>query len=328
MCHAGKRVGTVDLVRWMFVMRQLLRRYWPIAFGLVACALALHQFDWASMATILPSVPVGWLLVVMSSLTMVVFVVCACRWVAISQLPWSLAVFPRVYCYTAFVIGASIVTPLQMGELLKVRFAQESGLKIGNSAVNVALERIVDLATIAGMGLAGLVFVKTGSGFLSLVAMLVVFAAGMATPTVLHLVVDRLSDSPFATRIRSFAGETLPASRLAALGVTTALKWALTLLAWILILQAVNVHLSIPQGALLVGSVTAISILSMIPGGIGIQELSVRAILLGMGVEPANAEAAAMVLRLFTVVMIALGLAHLPFLYKKSNSSGGKESHV
>lgn len=324
----GKRIGAGDLVRWMSMMRQLLRRYWPLAFGLVSCGLALHQFDWASIATILPSVPVGWLLVLMAVLTTLVFVTCACRWVAISQLPWSLTVFPRVYCYTAFVIGASIVTPLQMGELLKVRFAQESGLKIGNSAMNVALERILDLATIAGMGLAGLVFVQTGSSFLSLGAMLIVFAAGMGTPTVLFVVVGRLGESPFATRMRSVAGEGLSASRLAALGVTTALKWALTLLAWILILEAVNVDLPIPHAALLVGSVTAISILSMIPGGIGIQELSVRAILLELGVDPANAEAAAIVLRLFTVVMIALGLAHLPFLYKKSNSSGGKETHV
>ncbi len=321
----GEPVPDTERAEWKCVMRQLLRRYWPVVFGLLACALALRQFDWASMAMILPSVPIGWLLGIMSCVTMVVFLVCACRWIAVTQLPWSLAVFPRVYCYTAFVIGASIVTPLQLGELLKVRFAQESGLKIGNSAVNVAMERILDLATIAGMGNSGLIYVQTGSAVMSAAAILAAFAAGMSAPAVLHLCVGRLGTSPFTDSIRSFAGTTLPPARLAALGLTTAMKWGLTLLGWMLILRAVNIDLSIPQSALLVGSVTAISILSMIPGGIGIQELSVRAILLGMGIEPSNAEAAAIVLRLFTVVMVALGLAHLPFLYQKSSSSGGRE---
>ncbi|WP_326491528.1 lysylphosphatidylglycerol synthase transmembrane domain-containing protein [Neorhizobium galegae] len=320
--NCASRVGRAGMIARVF------RRSWPIAIAVAACSFALYQFDWRKMAVILPTVPVGWLLCMMSIVTILVFAVCAARWIAISRLPWISPVIGRVYCYVAFVIGASIVTPLQLGEVLKVKFAHESGINIGNSTFNVALERILDLATIAAMGVSGLIYVRSGSAFLSLLALILMFSVGLAIPLALQAYVRRLADTSLGQRMKVISGRPIPTSRLAIFGVTTILKWGLTLAAWLLILSAVDVNLTIGQGSLLVGSVTAISILSMIPGGLGVQEISVRAILVGMNVEPGHAEAAAIVLRLFTPVMVVLGLAHLPFLYRISNSTGRTKTNV
>jgi uncharacterized membrane protein YbhN (UPF0104 family) len=65
---------------------------------------------------------------------------------------------------------------------------------------------------------------------------------------------------------------------------------------------------------LLVAVVTTITTLSMVPGGIGVAEVSSRAILISFGVPPVSAEAAAIGIRLLSPLMIALGLLHLPAL--------------
>ncbi|WP_395450917.1 lysylphosphatidylglycerol synthase transmembrane domain-containing protein [Aminobacter sp. UC22_36] len=308
-------------------MVDAFRRLWLVVIAVLAVAFTFYQFDLPALAKVLPTIPFGFLLLLMSVVTLSVFAVCCVRWIAISQLPWSLSVFARVYCYISFVIGASIVTPFQLGELLKIKFAHQSGLKLGKSAVNIALERILDLATIAALGAAGFIHLHTGSVPLSIGAVVALIAAGLMAPMMLQAYVGRLGETPWGARMRALVGESLPIGRLAIVGLATILKWGLTLVAWVLIVRTVYVDFSIWQGAFLVGAVTMISILSMVPGGVGVQELSVRAILVGMGAEPSQAEAAAIILRLFTPVMVFLGLAHLPFLYRKSDPTGGKEPH-
>jgi len=309
-------------------MLTVFRRLWPVLVALAACVLVFYQFDWPNMLALLPTLPLGWLLLVMSLGALLVFAICAARWIAISQLSWLPLVMMRVHCYVSLSIVASLVTPFQLGELVKIRFAQEAGLKLGNSAVNVALERILDLMTIAAMGVAGLVYLQTGVAPASFAAMIILFSIGLVMPLILRTYVNRSSDTRFGNIARSLAGPALTRQSLLIVGAMTFLKWGLTLGTWMLILKLVNVDLTIWQGCFLVGAVTAIAIISMIPGGLGVQELSVRAILIGMGTEPLHAETAAVVLRLFTPVMVFVGLAHLPLLYKTSPHTEGKGFHV
>jgi len=309
-------------------MLTVFRRLWPVLVALAACVLVFYQFDWPNMLALLPTLPLGWLLLVMSLGALLVFAICAARWIAISQLSWLPLVMMRVHCYVSLSIVASLVTPFQLGELVKIRFAQEAGLKLGNSAVNVALERILDLMTIAAMGVAGLVYLQTGVAPASFAAMIILFSIGLVMPLILRTYVNRCSDTRFGNIARSLAGPALTRQSLLIVGAMTFLKWGLTLGTWMLILKLVNVDLTIWQGCFLVGAVTAIAIISMIPGGLGVQELSVRAILIGMGTEPLHAETAAVVLRLFTPVMVFVGLAHLPLLYKTSPHTEGKGFHV
>jgi uncharacterized membrane protein YbhN (UPF0104 family) len=309
-------------------MITLFRRLWPVLVAVIACLVIFYQFDWNNMLVLLPTLPVGWLLLTMSVGALLVFAICAMRWIAISQLSWRPLVMFRVHCYVSLSIVASLVTPFQLGELVKIRFAKEAGLKVGNSAVNVVLERILDLSTIAAMGCAGFVYLRTGLAVVSLFVMFALFLAGVTIPLVLEAWLKKFGDTQFGNIARSFAGPTLPFRSLFVVAVMTLLKWGLTLATWMFILELVGVNLTVSQGSFLVGAVTAIAIISMIPGGLGVQELSVRAILIGMGIEPIHAETAAIVLRLFTPVMVLVGLAHLPFLYKALRRTEGKSLHV
>jgi uncharacterized membrane protein YbhN (UPF0104 family) len=56
---------------------------------------------------------------------------------------------------------------------------------------------------------------------------------------------------------------------------------------------------------------TMISILSLVPGGLGISEVSITQILKEFGFAPVDAQVGAIVLRLFSLVALAFGLIHL-----------------
>jgi len=302
-------------------MITVVRRLWPVLVALIACSVVFYQFDWRNMVVLLPTLPIGWLLLVMASGTILVFATSAARWIAINQLQWQSQTMKRVYCYVALAMAASLVTPFQLGELLKLKFAQESGLKLGNSAVNLALERIVDLFTIFALGVAGLIYIQTGLYGVATATLFSIALFGIFTPRLLQGFIAWLGDTSFGDRLKSLVGPPLPFRSLMIVGVTTFLKWGLTLALWVLIIKLANVDINFWQGSFLLGGVAAISILSMIPGGIGVQEFSVRAMLVGMGIEPLHAETAAIVLRLLTPVMVLIAAAHLPLFYKKPQST-------
>jgi uncharacterized membrane protein YbhN (UPF0104 family) len=294
---------------------------------LLLCAFVLASFDWASILVQLGGINLWPLLGAMGAITLAVFLTCALRWMAINQLPWRCRTVANVYVYVSVVIGAAIATPMQLGEILKVRFARDAGLPFGRSAVNLALERVIDLAAITGMLAGGLVFGATASSGLASLAVLGIFLAGMCAPAVLQGCARRFGARPWGERLASLAGEPLPALRLAVVALTTLVKWGLTLLVWMLAITTVGLPVSFWQSMLLVGGVTGLSIISLVPGGIGVQEVSVRALLVMLGHDPLQSEAAALVLRLFTPVMAGLGLAHIPLLSRKRATSDKVPSH-
>ncbi|SMD14562.1 lysylphosphatidylglycerol synthase domain-containing protein [Rhizobium sp. RU36D] len=309
-------------------MKAWIWRYWPALLAVACCWLAYYQFNWNDILPRLPLLPIGSLLLVMSVTTILVFVCGALRWIAVSQLPWRLDVVGPVYCYVAFAQGISIVTPFQLGELVKIKFAQSAGLKMGSSAINVASERLLDVFTMLAMGMAGLVYLQTGLAWFSTATLLAIALMGLATPQLLKLLVAWLGDRSFGRRLQPFSGPALPLANLLTLGLLTFIKWGATLASWLLIFHLVDVNLNVWQGCFLVGASTAIMLMSMVPGGIGVLEVSIRALLIGIGIDDLHAETAAIALRLFTPVMLLIGLAHLPFLQKRARPAESKNSRI
>lgn len=309
-------------------MLTVLRRLWPPVLALATCALVFYQFDWQNMVHSLSALPIIWLCFVLSAGALLVFGICAARWIAINQLSWRPSTMLQVHCYVSLSIVASLVTPFQLGELVKIQFSRKTGLKLGHSAVNLALERILDLLTIAAMGGAGLLYLKTNQVLPAVIVMIGLFLSGLATPSLFRFLVRTFSDTKFGDFSNSLVAPPIPFLNLLVVGITTILKWGLTLFTWMLTLWLADINLTILEGCFLLGAVTTVSIISMIPGGLGVQELSVRAILITMGIEPIQAETAAIALRLFTPVMVLIGLAHLPLLYVTSLFTGRKSFDV
>ena len=297
--------------------RTALRRWWPMALAILLSAFVLGSFDWEGILRQLAGIVLWPLLAAMVGITLVIFLTCALRWMAINQLPWRWRTLSDVYVYVSVVIGAAIATPMQLGEILKVRFARDSGLPFGRSVVNLALERVIDLAAITAMVMGGLVFSTLHSNALAISAGIGILAAGMGAPALLQWVAGRFGRRAWGERLKGLVGEPLPLAQLAVVAVTSVAKWGLILLVWMLAMATAGLTISFWEGMVLVGGVTGLSIISLVPGGIGVQEVSVRALLVMMGHDAAASEAAAIVLRLFTPVVVGLGLAHVPLLSRK-----------
>jgi uncharacterized membrane protein YbhN (UPF0104 family) len=78
----------------------------------------------------------------------------------------------------------------------------------------------------------------------------------------------------------------------------------------------------IGEAMLLIGAVTTASIVSAVPAGLGVQELSARALLATMGHSATQAETGALALRLLLPLMLAIGFAHMPLLWRKRGLHG------
>jgi uncharacterized membrane protein YbhN (UPF0104 family) len=302
---------------WQRKLRLLLRWLVP-TISLSAVVYALFVFNWRELKSALIGLPYGGILSITVVATLLVFIVCALRWCAINRLPWRTDTLWQVYVYSSLVIGTAMATPFQLGDLLKVKMAQASGLALGRSTVNLVIERIFDICAMLALALSGLVYRGTASSMLAALTGFGILLAPMVALSGIQLIGKNLKqNSRLVVRLREAIGPPLPLVTRLQVSVLTVLKWALTAWAWIEILRCVGVNLSLLDGFFLVGTVTALSLASMAPAGLGVQEISTRAILISMGFDPVQADIAAIVLRIFTPVMIVLGLAHAVFLGKK-----------
>ena len=91
----------------------------------------------------------------------------------------------------------------------------------------------------------------------------------------------------------------------------TCVSWASVAFSWQVFLYSGGIHVSFAQAVALMSIVALISILSLIPGGIGVSEVGTSQMLIHFGFAAAVAQAGSLVLRCYSLVAIALGAGHL-----------------
>ena len=229
--------------------------------------------------------------------------------------------FSEFYWITAVVVSLSNFVPGPLGEALKIEIMKRRGLLGRLPGIGAfALERIMDLVMISSMGAIGLVFgnfvipyypgLKAGAavlvalGLLALCGLLCFDPGGRIS---LWLAQLRCGGSPKTWALMAFL---------------TILSWVLIAINWQIALSAVQIHLSLSQVLLLISLVTIGAVVSFIPGGLGVSELVSTTVLTNMGVLAVSAQAGALVLRAYTLVVFLFGLVHLglwPFYQKHSH---------
>jgi uncharacterized membrane protein YbhN (UPF0104 family) len=291
-------------------VRDLARRAWPGAVAALCIAYAVFAFDWSAVAQGLLSMDFGLLLFVGVPLEFCMFAVRGLRWVAVTGLPLRVGTVWRAHCYVAVAVAAATATPMQIGEAVKIKFAErDAGLRVARSGLAYAMERVADIAALAAMLAVGL----AANGAVPWPAAAAAAAAVAGLPA-MPSIARRLAAAPLPARVRDalapVAETRLPAWRLALLLACTVVKWAGVGSLWWVTLVAVGVRIDPAETALLVAIVTFAGNLSLVPGGLGVSEVSTRAVLVWYGVEPAAAETAAVALRLLSPLVMVLGAAH------------------
>jgi uncharacterized protein (TIRG00374 family) len=93
--------------------------------------------------------------------------------------------------------------------------------------------------------------------------------------------------------------------------VITCVSWASVAFSWQVFLVAGGIHLDFSKAVALMSLVALINIASLVPGGLGISEAGISQLLMHFGFASAVAQAGALILRSYSLVIIALGAGHL-----------------
>lgn len=221
------------------------------------------------------------------------------------------ATFLELYWITAILVSLANITPGQMGEALKIELLKRRGSVDRLPGLGAfALERILDVLCVAAMGAIGLVFgsglsehypgFKTGSWIL--------IALGLTSLYMLLRFNPGGRASHWLDQMRTGGGSPKVWIKIA---ILTICSWGFVGIGWQISLLEVGVDLSLAEILWLISLVTLGTILSLIPGGLGVAEVLTVVTLINMGVAPVAAQSGALIVRVYGLVIILFGLTHL-----------------
>jgi uncharacterized membrane protein YbhN (UPF0104 family) len=287
------------------------------AFGLSALLLAasgwyiVRTFQWGEIGRLLVQVNLLLLLAGGGGSLMLYWLVRAVRWQFLLRKMGARIPFLDIYLCTVVAVSFAIFTPLQSGEMLKVELLKRYGM-VGRGAGygTFVVERVLDLVVLLSIGCVSLlttVGILPDRRYVYLILALILLGALAGLLLALKL------------RLSGKAGELLGRIRdcvrdlrtLLGAFVITCASWVSVALSWQVLLFSGGLDLGFLRSMALMAVVALISILSLIPGGLGINEASTTQILMQYGLAAPAAQTGSLVLRSYSVLAIALGAAHL-----------------
>ena len=279
-----------------------------VALGLAATASlsatleALGRFRWIFAPVVLLSVLVNWALRF-------------AKWHFYLRclhvpLPWR----PSLRVFLAGFTMA--ISPGKLGEVLKAVLVRNLvGAPVSLTASIVMAERLTDVAGLVALGGLGVTALPRGPLLLGGIALVLVAAVvALRTPSVGRQA-RRLLPTRLVEPVRLFvhSGRALLSTRAltVALGLSV-VSWFFECLALSLILDGLGVVLPLRAATFVYAFASLAGAVSMLPGGLGVAEGSLTALLAGLGVPLPEAAAATLLVRGATLwLAVALGVGTL-----------------
>jgi uncharacterized membrane protein YbhN (UPF0104 family) len=212
---------------------------------------------------------------------------------------------------TAVSLSFALFTPLQSGEMLKIELLKKYGMiRRFPGYGSFLVERALDLAVLLTMACVSLLTIvdilpNRTYAYGILGCLVLACVAGL-----IALAKVRLKGRPqqLMETMRQCVGNVPTLIMVTAI---TCVSWASVAFSWQVFLYSGGIHVSFAQAVALMSIVALISILSLIPGGIGVSEVGTSQMLMHFGFAAPVAQAGSLVLRCYSLVAIALGVGHL-----------------
>jgi uncharacterized membrane protein YbhN (UPF0104 family) len=288
-----------------------------VAGASVACLVYIWKtFAWSDIALVVRKADAILFLVGSSSTLLVYCLLRGLRWqLLLRTVRAANADFLSVYLCTASSFALSIVTPVQSGEALKVEMLKRvSSVKRVEGYGCFAVERMFDLLCVLQLAFFA-VALGLGREMGLSASMIGVCAALLCAVFVLAAYVSTMF-GPWKERFASMLGALAARpSCLFTVWMLSTIAWCIVALGWGICLASVGIRLSISELGLLTSGVTMINILSLIPGAVGISEVSTCIALKHFGVPEVQAQAGVLMLRAYVVILLLLGLLHAALFY-------------
>jgi uncharacterized membrane protein YbhN (UPF0104 family) len=219
------------------------------------------------------------------------------------------------------------ISPGKLGEVLKAVLVRDLvGTEAGRTASAVMAERLTDVAGLLVLSALGATALPRGPLFLGLMAL--VFAAAVAAFRVPALggPARRLLPARVVEPLRAFVhgGRALLAPGALAVGVAlSVVSWFFECAAFAVILAGFDAALPLRAATFLYAFASLAGAASMLPGGLGVAEGSLTALLVSFGTSLPAAAGATLLVRLATLwLAVLLGTATLLLAFRRAAGAG------
>jgi uncharacterized membrane protein YbhN (UPF0104 family) len=226
------------------------------------------------------------------------------------RLPWQ----PSLRVFLAGFTMA--ISPGKLGEMLKAVLVRDLvGTPLSQTASIVMAERLTDVAGLLALGALGATALPHGPALLGGIAVALVAAVVVLMAPGVGRRARRLLPARLVEPVRLFvhSGRALLATRVLALALAlSVVSWFFECVALALILDGLGVALPLRATTFVYAFASLAGAVSMLPGGLGVAEGSLTALLAQLGTPLPEAAAATLVVRAVTLwLAVALGVVTL-----------------
>jgi uncharacterized protein (TIRG00374 family) len=296
-------------------MHPVSKKVFPLLIGTAVFVWCLRyillNFQWAKILQVLNRVDLAWWLVIALSIPLY-WLLRTLRWLVLLRSMHVNVGLLELYFCTSVSLSLALVTPLQSGEMLKVELLKKRGW-LGRSPGygSFLIERVLDflmLATFATISvLSGIRLPSEINWTKMLVAFLALTVFVLAAGFVISKTKGLGKVGEFLTNMRASARNP---KTLLFITLLTFLSWMTVAIGWHLCFTSISLGISFRQSIALMAIVTFVNVLSFIPGGIGVAEVSITELLRGWHLDVGLAQAGAVLLRCYAVLILLMGAVH------------------
>ena len=256
---------------------------------------------------------------------MLYWMIRALRWHLLLKRTGTIVPFFDIYMCTAVSLSFSIFTPLQSGEMIKVELLKKYGMiQRFPGYGSFLVERALDLATV--LTIAGISLLTALSFLPHRSYAFYVIAASISFSVIGIYTLYKLRFTGRAQQLLDCMNQcTRNVPGLLLVTFITCVSWASVALSWYILLYCGSLPLDFFKTLALMSTVTLITILSLIPGGLGISEAGTSQVLIWLGFTSTAAQTGTLLLRSYSIIAIVLGVAHLG-LWKIVRKCRGRRS--
>lgn len=288
-----------------------------ILFSLCFCYIVLY-FQWASILQTLLGTSLAWLLGAGTATIMCYWILRTYRLHILLKTMDVHVGFSKLYVITAIAMALSIITPLQSGEILKVELLKRSGALERSIGYAIFMaEKILDLMVVLVLAIFSIFF-----GIEKILSSKILIGASAALLVGLVIIVGIAGHLPGSNSVSRFflpVRQCMESKKVSlALILLTISGWLVIAMGWYACLRSISVLVTPLQSVALVSVITIINIMSLVPGAVGVSEVSVAAFLVHLHHSTAAAQAGAVILRIYGLLALLIGMFHYLWLEKKT----------
>jgi uncharacterized membrane protein YbhN (UPF0104 family) len=267
-------------------------------------------FQWRVIFQLLTQVDLRWFLGAGIGTILLYWIIRTMRWCVLLIAVNIHIDFYRLYLVGAISMALAVITPLQFGEALKIELLKKVGVLDRMPGYGIFMtEKILDLTVVLLMAIVSLLLGFSNSlgrgSILTAVVMLLICLNIFLT------IVKRISPNTLVGRFfQPFSQCVRSPKVLVSVVLLTIGGWLLVAIGWYVSLRSISILLTLSETTALTAITTLISFLSLIPGALGISEVSISSFLVYLKQDVPVAQAGALIIRTFGIMVLIIGSAH------------------